>query len=66
MSKQLFTTNHVDDSFFMSSDLHINESFKDGLEFHIDGQRDNAYFTLYKEGVRELAEFLNTWLKENE
>jgi len=64
--ERLFTTEQVDDSYFMSADLHINKTFKDGLEFHMDGQRDSTLFTLYKEGVKELSEFLIKWLKENE
>ena len=51
---RLFTTDQVDDSYFMSSELHVNETFKEGLEFHIDGQRDNTFFTVYQEGIKEL------------
>lgn len=66
MSKRLFTTDNVDDSYYMSSDLHVNTSIKkDALEFHIDGQRDNTYFTVYKQGVKDLHKFLGEWLNQN-
>ena len=63
---RLFTTDSVDDSYFMSSDLHIAKGVhKQTLEFHLDGQKDNTYFTVYKEGIVDLNKFLTKWLEEN-
>jgi len=64
-NKRIFTTDSVDDSYFMSSDLHVNETFKNGLEFHLDGQKDNTHFTLYRQGIEDLSDFLVKWLNEN-
>jgi len=61
--KVLFTTDAVDCSWFMGAYLHINETFKDALEFEFEGQRNDLSFTLYRQGVEELRDFLNKWLE---
>lgn len=62
--KVLFTTDAVDCAWFMWADLHINETFKDGLEFEFEGQRNGLSFTLYRGGVKELRDFLDRWLED--
>lgn len=65
--EKIFTTNQVDDDYFMGSDLHIrNGVHKKTLEFHHEGQRTDCTFTLYEEGIKELHQFLTKWLQENE
>jgi hypothetical protein len=65
--KRLFTTDSVDDTMYMCADLHINKTFKNGLEFEFERQNGSITdFTLYREGVEKLNEFLTNWLKENE
>lgn len=64
--KVLFHTENVDDEMFMCSDLRINKTFKDGLEF--EHERQNAgieTFTVYKRGVKKLNQFLAKWLEES-
>lgn len=64
--KRLFTTDSVDDTMYMSADLHINKTFKNGLEFEFERQSGSiTYFTLYRDGVEKLNAFLTNWLKEN-
>jgi hypothetical protein len=64
--KRLFTTDSVDDTMYMCADLHINKTFKNGLEFEFERQSGSITdFTLYREGVEKLNEFLTNWLKEN-
>lgn len=64
--KRLFTTDSVDDTMYMCADLHINKTFKNGLEFEFERQNGSITgFTLYREGVENLNEFLTNWLKEN-
>lgn len=64
--KRLFTTDSVDDTMYMSADLHINKTFKNGLEFEFERQSGSITgFTLYRDGVEKLNAFLTNWLKEN-
>ena len=64
--KRLFTTDSVDDTMYMCVDLHINSTFKNGLEFEFERQSGAITdFTLYRDGVEKLNDFLTNWLKEN-
>jgi hypothetical protein len=63
---RLFTTDSVDDEMFMSADLHLNKTFKNGLEVEFERQNGSStFFTLYRGGIEELNKFLTDWLKEN-
>ena len=63
---RLFTTDSVDDTMSMCADLHINNTFKNGLEFEFERQSGSITdFTLYRLGVEELNIFLTQWLKDN-
>ncbi len=63
---RLFTTDSVDDVMFMCADLHINKTFKNGLEFEFEKQSGSTiYFTVYRDGIEKLNLFLTNWLKEN-
>ena len=63
---RLFTTDSVDDTMFMSADLHINNTFKNGLEFEFERQNGPiTNLTLYYGGIEKLNKFLTQWLKDN-
>jgi len=67
--KVLFTTDLVDDSMYMSSDLHVLESIKGSgaLEFEHERQYSGGdRFILYREGVILLNKFLSEWLNETQ
>ena len=64
--ERLFSTDSVDDDMFMSTDLHIDKSIKDGVDFVFERQSGiKTRFTLYIDGVESLRDFLNRWLEDN-
>lgn len=69
MSKKkdrLFTTDCVDDEMYMCADIHLYKTFKDGLEINLERQNGSStVFTIYRQGVVDLNNFLTKWLEEN-
>ncbi len=64
--KKLFTTNEVDDDYFMGAKLHISKGLHEKtLEFFMEGQRSSAEFTVYDQGIVDLHEFLTKWIQKN-
>ena len=63
--KRLFTTDSVDDEMFMCAEIHLNKTFKNGLEVEFERQNNGIVsFTLYRDGIEKLNNFLTDWLKK--
>lgn len=63
-TKVLFTTDAVYCPWLIGAEMCINETLEDGLEFEFEGQRNGLSFTLYRDGVKELRDFLDRWLED--
>jgi hypothetical protein len=62
-SKRLYSTDSVDDDLYMCAELHIDKSFKDGLEFIYERQSGiKTRFTVYRDGIESLRDLLDKWL----